>query len=490
MEEFTNTLTKIYRGQGFMTVVKYNNSGDTIYMADKDSKKITAIETNNYSIIYTFEGHNGIIWSLDLSNDDNILISSSGDLTIYFWDTKNGYKLHQTSEKCIPKYVCTQKKLSTNLVSILCEAITKKSLTYILIYDLELIKKNCFDIYKKIEWKKSVKINCLLWLNESELLFGCDDGNIIIRNINDISGESDREYNFHSNAIKSIVWNKSMTQILTGSLDNTSKQINISNWEVKSIYTSTVPINWACFNHNDRKILVGGGIDAMNVAKTLNNDFNLKIFRSSDQKLINHIPSHFGPIRYIDKSPKNKNFLSASQDGTAKIYFIDDSDELEKIKEDINQENLGLENMSDKIFLSDEINKILNLNWKPPKVKDSKVVNWIPGMAKSNTIDLNKNNKYEINSEDNNFDEYKIKQINTTIRITNLPSNIREKDLADIFDLYGRIEERGIRIKSYDDSTMAFIKYVYVESAQKAIDNMDGYPLESLIIRVEFAKQK
>ena len=37
---------------------------------------------------------------------------------------------------------------------------------------------------------------------------------------------------------------------------------------------------------------------------------------------------------------------------------------------------------------------------------------------------------------------------------------------------------------------MAFIKYVYHEAAIKAIDNMDGYPLDNYIIKVEIAIQK
>ena len=87
MEEYINIETKVFRGCGFMTVSKYNNSGNKIYIADKDSKTITSIETNDYSISHIFKGHNGIIWNLDISKDDNILISSSGDLSICFFDT-------------------------------------------------------------------------------------------------------------------------------------------------------------------------------------------------------------------------------------------------------------------------------------------------------------------------------------------------------------------------------------------------------------------
>ena len=99
MQQYTNIDTRVFRGCGFMTIAKYNNSGEQIYIADKDSKIITAIETFNYSIVGTYIGHNGIIWNLDLSFDDSILISSSGDLTICFFDTSNGNILYQINEK-------------------------------------------------------------------------------------------------------------------------------------------------------------------------------------------------------------------------------------------------------------------------------------------------------------------------------------------------------------------------------------------------------
>lgn len=516
MEEYINIDTKQFRGAGFMTIAKYNNSGEIIYIADKDSKIITAVETREYKVFGSFDGHNGVVWNLDISSDDKILISCSGDLSICFWQTDNGNKIHQFVERCIPKYICTQKKLQTNLVGIICEGLGKKSSTYISIYDLDHVYQNDFSEKIKLTWNKTSKPTILLWLNEDILIIGCDDGKIILKNINDVDGINDKEYQFHDNAIKSIVWNKTKNQILTGSLDCTAKQIDVSTWEVKSIYKSTVPINWALWNHNDRKVFVGGGIEAMNVAKTSNNDLNLKVYRTSDQKLMNHMASHFGPIRYIDKSPSNRNFLTASQDGTVKIYLIN-NDELNP--NTLNENNINQEEKLDivynnfgsceKIQLMSETNKLENLSWKP-KPKVEKKINWVPGMPvpveqkSSNSTKISSgstkksgNDNYGVNNSSNDVNE-RINQIkneqekqNSTIRVTNLPSDIKPRELAEIFDLYGRIADRdGIKIKNYDDTTMAFIKYVYPESAEKAINNLDYTAIDHCIIRVEFARQK
>jgi translation initiation factor 3 subunit I len=522
MSEYINIETKQFRGAGFMTVSKYNNSGEIVYVADKDSKSITAIETYNYNVIGSFEGHNGVIWSLDVSSDDKILISCSGDLNICFWNTNDGTMINRFAEKCIPKYICGQKKLSTNLIGVICEGLSKKYSTYISIYDLEQAFESNFAEKTKLLWNRTSKPTVLAWLNESVLIIGCDDGKIILKNINNNDDDLDIEYQIHEGPIKSIVWNKNLTQILTGSLDCTAKQIDISTWEIKAIYKSTVPINWACWNHNDRKIFVGGGIEAMNIAKTSNNDLNLKVYRTSDQKLINHMASHFGPIRYIDKSPCSKNFVTASQDGTVKIYFIKDEDS--NVKQSMEQniledkptifKNFGL---CSKYQLTEEINKLVNLSWKP-KQKIEKKINWVPGMslgtlkntnipnanANTNIPNANTNipNKkdsglYEIGTNDNytneRFNQIKTLQENQncSIRVTNLPNDIQPRDLAELFDLYGRIADRdGIKIKNYDDTTMAFIKYVYPESATKAIANLDNVAIDHYIIRVEYARQR
>ena len=546
MEEYTNIITKQFRGNGFMTIAKYNNKGDIIYIADKESKVITAVETLSYGIIGTFNSHNGVIWSLDISSNDNYLISCSGDLSVIFWNTLNGDKIFQIYEKCIPKNVNTQKNLKTNYVSILCESLSKKSTSYINIYNLDDIENSEFKEFSKIEWAKELsKPTVLLWFNETKIIVGSESGKIYIRDIENL--DYIEEYTFHNDSIKSIVFNKTKTQILTGSLDSTSKQINLENWTVLKTYTSTVPINYACFNHNDRKVLLGGGIEAMNVAKTTNNDLNLKIYRTSDQKLTNHIPSHFGPIRYIDKAPNSKNFMTASQDGTVKIYFINETEnnKTDNNGNDKNEESI-IENKKYELFgyaveidpenllLSEEINKMENLSWIPKKIIEKPQVKTIPGMAipvksnstnnlkninspisKSNSINNLKNINSPINKSNsiNNLIDYKdtelfeIKSfvstdifnkaveeveatddyVNTTVRVTNLPNDIQLKELWDMFDIFGRIEEKGIKIKSYQDTTMAFIKYAFIEGAQKAIKAVDGTALNYKIIHVEMS---
>lgn len=500
MSRFTEINSKQYRGNGFMTVAKYNNSGDIIYVGDKDSKTITSICANTFVILNKFTAHNGVVWNLDLSNDDNILISCSGDLTVCFWNTATTELLYQFNENCLPKFVCVQKNNQStnqsNLLCVVCEAIGRRSQTYILIYDMNQLtnsdpnNSNNFNFTQKLLWNNSNKITCVEWHENNTLMFGCDDGQIILRNIMDIDGTNEIKYKFHDNQIKSICWNKSFSNILTGSLDSTSKIINTTNWEILNTFVSTVPINYASYNFNEKKIFVGGGVDAINVAKTSKNDLSLKVYRIQDSKLMQKMDCHFGPIRFISKSPSNKNFLTASQDGMMKIHICDDV----PINTFADSNNAD----SDKTFLFDEINKFENVNWKASKSSNANVPaqKWIPGMPriidnspKSELFTLNNNLSESVLNSIENIKEEQAKA-NSSIRITNLPSYISHSELNDIFDLYGRIEDKGIRILKYDDNTMAFINYSFPESAHKAIAQCDGLPIEHCIIHVEMAQNK
>ena len=482
MSNIVEINTKVFRGCGFMTIAKYNNKGNVIYVGDKESKKITAIETENYSVIRTFEGHNGVIWSLDISPDDSILISCSGDMSIIVWDTNTGNILNQLNIKNIPKYVSisSQKNSNKNLLVIYCEAISKRLKSYVNIYDLnELIQKsdilidnnqnNDNGLVKSIEWSFISKPTVIQWTNNielvSKLLIGCEDGSIIVK---DIITDEEKIYKFHTDSIKSIVFDKTNNKFLTSSLDKTSKQINLETFEVLKTYESTVPINYAIYNFNDRKIILAGGIEAMMIAKTGDNDLNIKIYRANDQKLINHLASHFGPVRYLEKSPNNKNFLSASQDGMLKIYMMNDEDDKsikDKLFEDkaidndpVNDEPVNDDQVNDdqnnnepdndeqdndkqdnneydnleykrlcKINLTNEINRLEYVNIKVNKVKKEEIIKKIIVGMPEYKLHMEKNNKYiQIDEK-----EKIVQNKSSTIKINNLPNDVRIKELLN-----------------------------------------------------------
>ena len=76
-----------------------------------------------------------------------------------------------------------------------------------------------------------------------------------------------------------------------------------------------------------------------------------------------------------------------------------------------------------------------------------------------------------------------------SVRVTNLSEDTKEQDLVELFGPFGNISRIYI---AYDRETresrgFAFINFVRREDAQRAINKLDGYGYDSLILRVEWA---
>lgn len=83
-------------------------------------------------------------------------------------------------------------------------------------------------------------------------------------------------------------------------------------------------------------------------------------------------------------------------------------------------------------------------------------------------------------------------QQEASLRVTNLSEDCREGDLQDLFGQCGRLQ-RVYLAKDMDTGLsrgFAFITYHTREDAQKAIDKLNGYGYDNLILQVQFAKPR
>jgi len=76
-----------------------------------------------------------------------------------------------------------------------------------------------------------------------------------------------------------------------------------------------------------------------------------------------------------------------------------------------------------------------------------------------------------------------------SLRVTNLSEDTREADLQELFRPFGAISRIYV---AYDRDTQesrgfAFINFVQRDDAQRAIDKLNGYGYDNLILRVEWA---
>lgn len=527
--------TKRYnRAEGFITVTKYNHNGSLLYIADNSSKKINVIDTKKYKIIGSYIGHKGVVWCLELSSDDNILVSGSGDLMLGIWGAKTG-ELFRMFEPLgymsVPERISIQKNTSTNYLVVYCKSKSKNKPSCINFYDLDNasnleISNDDFKI-KSIQWTEPTEITSIKWLNDTKYIIGTGDGRIIIK---DYSDESYIQQNtVHSGAIKTLFFNRDQTVVLTSSIDGSAKEIDIATLEIQSEYKSTVQINSAIYSRDYRHIITGGGREAIDVAKSSVNDLSIKMFRKKDKKFVKEINSHFGPVRCLDIQPGSKNFVSGGHDGIAKIYLLDaikeDEDKDEDKDEDNDEESvaiegtgesfdvinstkfLGIQNVVGKLLLDDKTNFELvnvykqhvdrqNFNSKQGNVPGSKNSS---SSKKTESDDLfmvgsvdylaeteEKRKKKMIDDdvfmvkvkEENSDDDHEFKPIQSftpgTVKVTNLPMDMEfgqlKYELEKLFDGFGRISRIGIDSKVQNDR-IAYINYTDISMATKAVDH-------------------
>ena len=77
-----------------------------------------------------------------------------------------------------------------------------------------------------------------------------------------------------------------------------------------------------------------------------------------------------------------------------------------------------------------------------------------------------------------------------TIRVTNISENTTEADLQDLFQPFGRISRVYL---AKDKETMvsrgfAFVSFVHKDDAAKAMDKLQGFGYDHLILKLEWAR--
>jgi WD40 repeat protein len=348
------------------------------------------------------------------------------------------------------------------------------------------------------------KITSINWLQSSVIILSYEDGNIefvSITNSDDLQLTSINpyvinKYKLHDGAIKSISFNKDRTKMVSASIDKTSKIFDLEKREVELTITNNVPINSACFSPIKNVIMIGGGLDAMSVAFSSNNDLSIKFCSMRKGKPIGEINTHFGPIRHIEFNPNGKNFASSGQDGYVKIYSLctEYVGNIELPKFDVNDcvINMKLNNVSNNQLINEVIKYIdynINTSTKPVKTDEKKsvgtynVTNIAPVTSNTGTTEpVGATGAYNLKKV---FEKYSSNVVEGGIKISNLPNTTTRNDLEEMFELYGRIKERGIYIKNYNDDTIAYINYEDIESAKKAVSAMNGARYEYLVLHVE-----
>lgn len=477
-----NTLIKQYLADGFANVARCNTRGTHLYVGDQKSKCIAKINLANHYVEKRLEGLRGVVWDINIVGDT--MIVCSGDYTTSFWDLNTDTIIKKVNEECLPKIIVQN---DNNHSIVFCDSKSSRTKHYLACYD------NKFNLVKRIRWEEQTKPTTLLWLTQSVaplgtinniLLVGCEDGSLKCFDIDTETVLKSEQY--HTLSITSLTRSKKRDEILTGSLDCSSKVLKfnivdngIEFEEILKITTET-PINCAIYNSSEFKIMIGGGTETSQVAKTANNDFALKMYKYPDGKFLNSIDLHNGPIRHISNSTVDRSWITCGHEGIVNIYLPDKVES----RQDLSKLNIPTNDILTSFDLLNNSKSMPTVN-KQNNNKNNGVYK-----PKSNiNFGNNNNNMYRPKSYNNNNNN-RSHQNDFSIKVSGLPSDSDYREIREIFEYYGRLKERGgVNFKHYGvnkDNLVVYVNYQNKESCDNVFNNLNNRPINHSIVSIEY----
>ncbi len=74
-----------------ITQIKYNRDGDLLFSSAKDNHPCVWYSINGERL-GTYEGHQGVVWAIDVDWETKKFMSGAGDNMLIIWDVQTGIK--------------------------------------------------------------------------------------------------------------------------------------------------------------------------------------------------------------------------------------------------------------------------------------------------------------------------------------------------------------------------------------------------------------
>jgi len=310
-----------------ITKIKYNREGDLLFSASKDKSPCVWFAENGERL-GTYEGHNGVVWCLDVAWDSSKLITGSGDNYCILWDTEVGRPLHNIQSPTSVRTVGFS--YSANLFFFGTDArATMPCEVYI--FDLrDGTQMSTGQASFKIPTPKS-KATSALWSHlDNTIITGHENGDINQYDVRMTSqGRQDTSpINFvseHKRVIMDLQISNDQTMLLSASKDHKAKLFDAQTLTRRKTYESERPVNSAAMSPVRDHIVLGGGEEAMIVTQTdtRQGQFEAKMYHMVFEDEFARIKGHFGPINTLAFHPDGHSYASGAEDGMVRIQKFD-----------------------------------------------------------------------------------------------------------------------------------------------------------------------
>ncbi|KAL2497536.1 Transducin/WD40 repeat-like superfamily protein [Abeliophyllum distichum] len=306
-----------------LTFLKYNRDGDLLFSCAKDHTP-TVWFADNGERLGTYRGHNGAVWSCDVSRDSTRLITGSADQSAKLWDVQTGSQLFTFN------FDSPARSVDFAVGDKLAVITTDPFMGLTSAIHIKRIARDPSDqTGESVAILKGPqgRINRAVWgsLNKT-IISGGEDA--VIRIWDSETGkllkESDKE-DGHKKPITSLTKSTDGSHFLTGSLDKSAKLWDTRTLTLIKTYVTERPVNAVTMSPLLDHVVLGGGQDASAVTTTDHRagKFEAKFYDKILQEEIGGVKGHFGPINALAFNPDGKSFSSGGEDGYVRLHHFD-----------------------------------------------------------------------------------------------------------------------------------------------------------------------
>lgn len=272
----------------------------------------------------TYNGHQGAIWTVDVSPNTVLLATGSADNTVRLWNVKTG--------ECIKvwDFPTAVKRVEFTPDGSRLLAVTEKRMGFL--GTIAVLDINYEDLEAQAE-EPSLRITCTEskatvagWSYLAKyIIAGHEDGSV--SQYDSKTGEQLENVQAHEfdNLISDIQFSADRTYFITASKDKSAKLISSRNLAILKTYVADTPLNSAAITPKKEYVILGGGQAAMDVTTTSarQGKFEARFYHKVFEDEIGRVRGHFGPLNTVAVHPNGTAYASGGEDGYVRVHHFD-----------------------------------------------------------------------------------------------------------------------------------------------------------------------
>ncbi|KAF3492228.1 eukaryotic translation initiation factor 3 subunit I [Arthroderma uncinatum] len=313
-----------------LTQIKFSRDGDLLFSCAKD-KHICVWYYANGERLGTYSGHQGALWTVDVSPNTVLIASGAADNSVKLWNIKTG--------ECVKTwdFPTAVKRVEFSADGSKLLAVTEKRMGYlgtIVVLDVAYGDGEGNGLQEQAE-EPSLKITC----EESKatvagwsylgkyIIAGHEDGSISQYDAK--TGEQLENVQAHELDCKitDLQFSADRTYFITACSDKSAKILSSSTLEILKTYPADTPLNTAAITAKKDFVVLGGGQAAMDVTTTSarQGKFEARFYHKIFEDEIGRVRGHFGPLNTIAVHPAGVGYASGGEDGYVRVHHFDKS---------------------------------------------------------------------------------------------------------------------------------------------------------------------